>query len=150
MLVMTTKGHSRRCSYLLSYDPIGFQAYVETIIASNSTTVSGKPNHDRSAWLSSDAAHIIFQSARRRCFLSSKTVLSAVSAREDAWEVLDDINGTRGKEKKPDWLPENITPVLEELPKWEYLVETLLEIEDLVMRYPVPVGVCLLADAETG
>jgi DNA excision repair protein ERCC-4 len=41
---------------------------------------------------------------------------------------------------RPDWLPGNITPVLEELPKWEYLVETLLEIEDLIMRYPVPVG----------
>ncbi|KIM21371.1 hypothetical protein M408DRAFT_80635 [Serendipita vermifera MAFF 305830] len=125
--------------YLLSYDPIGFQAYVETIIASNSTTVSGKPNYDRSAWLSSDAAHIIFQSARRRCFLSSKVALPTVPTRDEAWDVLDEVNDTRGKNTRPDWLPHNIVPVLEELPKWEHLVETLLEIEDLIMRYPVPI-----------
>lgn len=113
---------------------------METIIASNSTTASGKPNPDRSPWLSSDAAHIIFQSARRRCFLSAKVAPPVDSARDDAWEVLDEVNGTHGKATKPRWLPENITPVLEEPPKWEYLAETLLEIEDLIMRYPVPLG----------
>jgi len=45
-----------------------------------------------------------------------------------------------GEGFRPDWLPENITPVLEEPPKWEYLVETLLEIEDLIVRYSVPIG----------
>ncbi|KAG8807434.1 hypothetical protein FRC17_004460, partial [Serendipita sp. 399] len=123
--------------YLLSYDPLGFQAYIETIIASNSTTATGQSNHNRSAWLTSDAAHIIFQSARRRCFVSSKQNKSS-TAQNDAWDVLDEISGTVGVPSRPSWLPENITPVLEEPPKWETLTETLLEIEDLIMRYPFP------------
>ena len=113
---------------------------METIIASNSTTTSGKANLDRSAWLSSDAAHIIFQSARRRCFISSKLKVPPVPAHDDLWKLLDEVNGTVGEGFRPDWLPENITPVLEEPPKWEYLVETLLEIEDLIVRYSVPIG----------
>ncbi|KAG9025430.1 hypothetical protein FS842_005255, partial [Serendipita sp. 407] len=132
----------RLLNYLLSYDPLGFQAYVETIIASNSTTAAGQPNHNRSAWLSSDPAHIIFQSARRRCFVSSKLMKGNVvsTAQTESWDVLDEISGTVGMPSRPSWLPENIAPILEEPPKWETLVETLMEIEDLIMRYPVPTG----------
>ncbi|KAG8842037.1 hypothetical protein FRC20_004668, partial [Serendipita sp. 405] len=132
----------RLLNYLLSYDPLGFQAYVETIIASNSTTAAGQPNHNRSAWLSSDPAHIIFQSARRRCFVSSKLMRGNVvsTAQTESWDVLDEISGTVGMPSRPSWLPENIAPILEEPPKWETLVETLMEIEDLIMCYPVPTG----------
>ncbi|KAG8840320.1 hypothetical protein FRB91_006310, partial [Serendipita sp. 411] len=132
----------RLLNYLLSYDPLGFQAYVETIIASNSTTAAGQPNHNRSAWLSSDPAHIIFQSARRRCFVSSKLMKGNVvsTAQTESWDVLDEISGTVGMPSRPSWLPENIAPILEEPPKWETLVETLMEIEDLIMCYPVPTG----------
>ena len=57
----------------------------------------------------------------------------------DAWEALDEMEGRtadKGKEKetRPDWLPEGMEPVLEELPKWELLAEILLEIESEIIR----------------
>jgi DNA excision repair protein ERCC-4 len=64
---------------------------------------------------------------------------------EEEWDILDEINGVsvnkeKQKSTRPDWLPDNITPVLEEPPKWEYLAETLLEIEELLMNHPAPEG----------
>lgn len=51
---------------------------------------------------------------------------------EEAWDVLDEVQETTGKPLLPKWLPSNITPVLEELPKWDLLAETLLEIEGYI------------------
>lgn len=59
---------------------------------------------------------------------------------DDGWDILDEMHGTKGTKTRPHWLPDNITPVLEELPKWEYLAETLMEIEELIMHHPIPTG----------
>lgn len=123
--------------YLLSYDALAFQAYIESIIASNSTNAAGNPKHNRSAWLSSDPAHVIFQSARRRCFVSSKIKKPQPNVEEEAWDVLDEVQETSGKPLRPMWLPSNIIPVLEELPKWDLLAETLLEIEGYITNNPI-------------
>jgi DNA excision repair protein ERCC-4 len=67
---------------------------------------------------------------------------------EDAWNALDEIHGqvgvksdkAKGKEKekesggKPPWVPDDIDPVLEELPKWTLLAQVLQEIEEEMMR----------------
>lgn len=67
---------------------------------------------------------------------------------DDAWDALDEIEGgvgmknsgkAKGKEmgmggsKKP-WVPDDMDPVLEELPKWSLLAEILKEIEEEIMR----------------
>ena len=61
---------------------------------------------------------------------------------EDVWNPLDEIMGCVGvKRKKSDkargekpWVPNDMDPVLEELPKWSLLTEVLKEIEDQVVR----------------
>ena len=65
---------------------------------------------------------------------------------EDAWDALDEATGSTQRTAKPrtttetagrtrpKWMPDNIQPVLEELPKWSLLAETLKEIEDEIMR----------------
>lgn len=61
---------------------------------------------------------------------------------EDAWAVLDEIEGRVGinleaetkSKKKKKWLPEGMDPTLEELPKWSLLVEVLQEIEEVMVQ----------------
>jgi DNA excision repair protein ERCC-4 len=53
--------------------------------------------------------------------------------------MFDEVHGNEGT-SRPHWLPDNITPVLEELPKWEHLAEILTEIEGLIMHHPIPSG----------
>ena len=63
---------------------------------------------------------------------------------EDAWDALDEIEGRVGvksdkakgkeRERKKPWLPDEMDPVLEELPKWSLLAEVLKEIEEEMMR----------------
>jgi DNA excision repair protein ERCC-4 len=65
---------------------------------------------------------------------------------EDAWDALDEIEGrvgvksdkAKGKERerewKKPWVPDDMDPVLEELPKWSLLAEVLKEIEEEMMR----------------
>lgn len=63
---------------------------------------------------------------------------------EEAWDALDEIEGrskrnpAKDKEKekprKKPWIPDDMDPVLEELPKWSLLAEVLKEIEDEMMR----------------
>ena len=103
-----------------------------------------------------DAAHIIFETAKKRCYVlrgSPENITSApkdvieISDDEDAWEALEEAEGivrsmpsTTGTRKKateasrPSWLPKNLEPVLEELPKWHLLAETVKEIEEEIMR----------------
>jgi DNA excision repair protein ERCC-4 len=144
--------------YLLNYDPLAFHAYLETIIASNTQSVAGKPRQNQSPWLLTDAAHIIIKTAKRRCYVLREaaekptralTDVIEISDDEDAWEALDEAEGriprtpatAGGKDKdhiksrpRPAWIPKNIEPVLEELPKWHLLSETLKEIEGEIMR----------------
>jgi len=142
---------------LLNYDPLAFHAYLETIIASNAKSASGNPRQNQSPWLLTDAAHIIFQTAKKRCYVlreSPENVTSVlkdvieISDDEDAWEALEEAEGIAYREPntmvrrqsvaqtnlRPAWLPKNLEPVLEELPKWHLLAETLKEIEEEIMR----------------
>ncbi|KAG8220668.1 hypothetical protein J3R82DRAFT_2951 [Butyriboletus roseoflavus] len=133
----------RLLTYLLSYDALGFHAYLEALVASNTTTATGATRQNHSPWMLTDAANIIFQTAKRRCYTLSRTnadrplgVMDPVDD-EDAWDALDDIEG-RGKRpsarlQKP-WIPDGMDPVLEELPKWDLLADVLHEIEEEIMR----------------
>ena len=61
---------------------------------------------------------------------------------EDIWDAFDEAEGTlKDKTKKPTeksnrpkWLPPDMQPVLEELPKWSLLAEVLEEIEHEILR----------------
>ncbi|KAI0266432.1 hypothetical protein BC834DRAFT_874517 [Gloeopeniophorella convolvens] len=147
----------RLLTFLLNYDPLAFNAYLETIVASNQQTVAGNPRQNQSPWLLSDAAHIIFETAKKRCYISrqipdksapTSTGVIEISDDEEAWEALEEAEGLvrrtsdqKGKENaqakarpRPSWLPSNIEPILEELPKWHLVAETLREIEEEIMR----------------
>jgi DNA excision repair protein ERCC-4 len=143
---------------MLNYDPLAFHVYLETIIVSNTLSIAGNPRQNQSPWLLSDAAHIIFETAKKRCYVLREaseqptrvsTDVIDISDDEDAWEALDEVEGrirdaptTTDREDqdqtksrpRPTWLPKSIEPVLEELPKWHLLAETLKEIEEEIMR----------------
>jgi DNA excision repair protein ERCC-4 len=138
----------------LSYDALSFHEYLETIILSNTVNASGNQRQHQSPWLMTDAAHIIFHTAKQRCYTMTVQEDSSKSKNpqvieltddEDAWDALDDIQernkvpkatqpGTSGTRPRPKWLPNNIEPVLEELPKWTLLADVLKEIEGEIMR----------------
>jgi DNA excision repair protein ERCC-4 len=132
-------------SYLLTYDPLQFHAYLETLIAANSISASGGPKQNHSPWLLTDAANIIFQVAKRRCYVMSSTstklpapVIDLVND-DDVWDALDEaenvvIDKGKGKERRPIWMPEGMEPILEELPKWNLLSEIIQEAEEEMIR----------------
>lgn len=133
--------HSCPPSYLLTYDPLAFHAYLETLVAANSG--SSKQHHP--PWMLTDAANVIFQSAKRRCYTLSAAqppVIELDPADDpEGWAVLDEAEGIVGV-RVPDarevprarWLPKGMDPVLEELPKWGLLAEVLQEIEEEMIR----------------
>jgi hypothetical protein len=132
----------------LTYDALKFHSYLETIIASNSTTASGGVRQHQSQWLFTDAANTIFQIAKRRCYTISSPakqvpppVIDLVDIDDDEWAALDEAGNEVGvkevdeaTERRPVWLPEGMDPVLEELPKWTLLADVLQEIEEEIMR----------------
>jgi DNA excision repair protein ERCC-4 len=137
--------------YLLSYDALAFHAYLETLVASNTTTATGAAKQHQSPWMLTDAANVVFGTAKRRCYvLTAPKPTASVPERqvidvddEDAWAALDEVHGITGrksrdkgkeKEKKKLWVPDNMSPVLEELPKWDLLADVLQEIEEELMR----------------
>ncbi|KAG1811990.1 hypothetical protein EV424DRAFT_1419210 [Suillus variegatus] len=141
----------RLLTYLLSYDALAFHAYLETLVASNTTTVTGAAKQHQSPWMLTDAANIIFSTAKRRCYVltAPKPTSSVPESQvidvddEDAWAALDEAHGLTGsnsrdngkkKEEKKSWVPDNMSPVLEELPKWDLLADVLQEIEEELMR----------------
>ncbi len=148
----------RLLAYLLTYDALAFHAYLETLIASNTTTESGAARQHQSPWMLTDAANTIFQYAKRRCYImtaptkpASAPVVNLIDE-EDEWAILDEIeaeaegraSGSRpsakGKERETrrPWLPDGMEPVLEELPKWTLLGDVLHEIEEeMIRREPV-------------
>jgi len=136
---------NHRCSYLLTYDSLQFHAYLETLIAANTVSVHGGVKQHQSPWMLTDAANIIFQSAKRRCYTVSQTTKTPVvvdlTEDDDAWDALNEAEGhgpateaQKGEEKRPKWLPDGLEPVLEELPKWNLLAEVLLEAEGEIIR----------------
>ncbi|KAE8226227.1 hypothetical protein CF319_g1147 [Tilletia indica] len=56
-------------NYLLTYDAVTFQSYLETLIASNTTTNSGVLRQNPSPWLGLDAANTIFREAKARVYI---------------------------------------------------------------------------------
>ncbi|KAI0628176.1 hypothetical protein C8Q77DRAFT_1203995 [Trametes polyzona] len=149
----------RLLTYLLTYDALAFHAYLETLIAANTTTDSGAARQHQSPWMLTDAAHTIFTYAKRRCYVMNPVpkakpqpaqVINLVDDEEEGWAALDEMeaeasNGPacsngKGKEKaqprrpRKKWLPEGMEPILEELPKWYLLADILHEIEEETMR----------------
>ncbi|OCT54594.1 DNA repair protein rad16 [Cladophialophora carrionii] len=92
---------------LLSYDCVSLLKYLDTVLATHSPPPNSR-QQDQSPWLYMDAAAVIFNSARGRVY-SGKV--------ED--------HGALPTSK----LPDSLTPVLEEQPKWAVLAELLQEIE---------------------
>ncbi|KAJ9098668.1 hypothetical protein QFC21_004316 [Naganishia friedmannii] len=135
----------RLLTYLLSYDSVTYNSYLETIIASNST-VQGAAKQNQSPWLYLDAANTLFQSAKKRAYITAPknkpqpTGESSEDNDED-WEALreaeSDANGYPiiRKKQRSKW-PEGVTPVLEELPKWKLLGDILEEIETEIAYGP--------------
>ncbi|KAJ8703445.1 DNA repair protein RAD16 [Pleurotus ostreatus] len=138
----------RLLTFLLSYDCLQFQAYLETLVASSTTSSSGGAKQHPSPWMVTDAANIIFQAAKRRCYTMSSSTKAAERAQmvsdvdEEGWDALDEIHGIVGKSSgqsaskadKPFWVPQGMEPVLEELPKWTLLADILKEIEGEIIR----------------
>lgn len=127
---------------LLTHDAIAFQQYLEGLLESSTVNVSGKVRQHQSPWLLTDAANVIFQYAKRRCYVTTKVREHEAEAinvdDEDAWEALLEAEGSLSKvtpsmaqsKTQPAWLPRGLEPVLEELPKWSLVSGALHEIEE--------------------
>lgn len=89
---------------LLTFDAVSFNKYLDTVLAASSPP-PGSTRQSQSPWLFLDAAHTLFDTAKRRVY-TGKIADSKVSADN-----------------------EGLHPVLEELPKWKLLSEILDEIE---------------------
>jgi DNA excision repair protein ERCC-4 len=123
---------------------------METLIAANSISQSGGAKQHQPLWMLTDAANIIFQSAKRRCYLmtsvTKKVTSPVVDLTEDdeAWAALDEVQGRpmdkdggddgNKMDDRPKWVPDGLEPVLEELPKWNLLSEILLEAEGEIIK----------------
>ncbi|KAK5065336.1 hypothetical protein LTR84_001174 [Exophiala bonariae] len=92
---------------LLSYDSVSLLKYLDTVLATHSPP-PGSTRQNQSPWLFLDAASTIFATAKDRVY-SGKA--------ED------------GGPLPTSKLPDSLTPVLEEQPKWAILAEILEEIE---------------------
>lgn len=100
--------------YLILYDSVSFYQYLEWVKAIQSP-VPGSMRQNQSPWLFLDSAQVLFSAARGRVFtgrLPSQSV----------WDAI----------------PAEITPVLEEQPKWEMLANILDEIEREIYFNPLP------------
>jgi DNA excision repair protein ERCC-4 len=91
---------------LLTYDAVSFNRHLDTILAAHSPP-PGSTRQNQSPWLFLDAAHTIFDTAKRRVY-TGKAKGEVVGNNES----LDALH-----------------PVLEEQPKWALLAEVLEEID---------------------
>lgn len=102
---------------LLTYDAVDFNKYLDTVLAA-SQPPPGSTKQNQSPWLFLDAADTIFTTAKRRVYTGK------VSNAELA--------------KNSNAVPDSLSPVLEELPKWTQLSEILQEIEQDAYFNPTP------------
>ncbi|KAK5148733.1 hypothetical protein LTR04_000580 [Oleoguttula sp. CCFEE 6159] len=100
---------------VLAYDAVNFNKYLDTVLAASSPP-PGSTRQTQSPWLFLDAAHVIFDTAKRRVYTGKINDNDAVGA-----------NGA---------VPESLRPVLEEQPKWALLAENE-EIERDVYFNPI-------------
>ncbi|KAG8893575.1 hypothetical protein FRC00_010334 [Tulasnella sp. 408] len=132
----------RLLNYLLALDPITFHSYLESIVASNSSTsLHPLARQEKSDWLFTEAAHIIITTAKARCYVMAPKQPATAGNNDDEWAILDEVQGTSGatQDSGPRWLPwmpREMQPVLEEPGKWPVLAEVLLEIEQEMMSRP--------------
>ncbi|KZF20812.1 MUS38-like protein [Xylona heveae TC161] len=103
---------------LLTYDAVAFNRYLDTILAASSPP-PGSTRQNQSPWLFLDAAHTLFDTAKRRVY----------TAKVNAAEVANNANSTS---------LDSLSPVLEEQPKWALLAEILEEIERDAYFNPPP------------
>lgn len=96
---------------LLTYDAVAFNKFLDTVLAASSPA-SGSSRQNQSPWLFLDAAHTLFDTAKRRVY-SGKLTDGAAST-------------------------DGLNPVLEEMPKWSLLAEILEEIERDMYFNPSP------------
>ncbi|CAG8531507.1 8007_t:CDS:10 [Paraglomus occultum] len=97
-------------SYLVTYDCVTFNSFLEMIIASNTPT--SVMSQQQSPWLFTDSANAIFTLAKERVYIRKS------NADEDSSGSSDNFD-----------FPSFVEPVLEELPKWRLLSDVLYEIE---------------------
>jgi DNA excision repair protein ERCC-4 len=102
-------------SYLLTYDPVSFNQFLETVLITN-TPAPGSTRHNNSPWLFLDAAHTVFSVAKERVYMKDE--------KQEETPALGEV------------VPKGIKVVLEELPKWETLKEVLDEIEHEIHLAP--------------
>ncbi|KAF2635044.1 DNA repair endonuclease XPF [Massarina eburnea CBS 473.64] len=102
---------------LLTYDAVDFNKYLDTVLAA-SQPPPGSTRQNQSPWLFLDAADTIFTTAKRRVYTGKVT-------------NADLANST-------NVVPDGLSPVLEELPKWNQLAEILQEIEQDAYLNPTP------------
>ena len=100
---------------MLTYDAVSFNQLLETVLITNAPA-PGSTRQNHSPWLFLDAAHTVFSVAKERVYLKEPTKLDETPA--------------------PDQVPQAITVVLEELPKWATLLEVLDEIEGEIYLNP--------------
>ena len=97
-----------------------------------------------------DAANVIFQYAKRRCYVMSAVPKRSTPAPQVIdlegddyeWAIAEEMeaetraraSGTGAGAKRKPWLPDGMEPVLEELPKWHLLGDVLYEIEEEMIR----------------
>lgn len=129
----------RLLNYLLALDPITFHSYLESIVASNSSTsLHPLARKEKSDWLFTEAAHIIITTAKARCYVMVPKQPATAVNDDDEWAILDEVQGTTGETQNSGprwlpWMPREMQPVLEEPGKWPVLAEILLEIEEEMM-----------------
>ena len=91
---------------------------------SSNTPAPGSSRQNHSPWLFLDAAHTVFATAKERVY-AKEGMKREGTAMEDSQETnMEDV--TKGMDV-----------VLEELPKWETLKDTLEEIENEIVLNPV-------------
>ncbi|KNC97326.1 DNA repair protein (rad1) [Spizellomyces punctatus DAOM BR117] len=119
-------------SYLVSYDCVTFNSFLETIVAANASEPSAvfRSEASQSQWLFLDAAHTVLSAARQRVY---RRVVGATGNLEAG-------------------IPPGVEPVLEEQPKWRALIDALRVIEadrsELLGRGEVPGPVLIMVEGD--
>nr|WJN24989.1 single-stranded DNA endonuclease [Pseudozyma flocculosa] len=123
-------------NYLLTYDCVTFNSYLETILASSTTTFTGTTRQNQSAWLFMDAANVIFHEAKRRVYIWDESRTRQPTSEDRSYaddeEALLQAEGSRSSllgQAHEAPVPPEVEPVLEENPKWHLLQEVLDEVE---------------------
>ncbi|PWN52772.1 hypothetical protein IE53DRAFT_311477 [Violaceomyces palustris] len=79
-------------NYLLTYDAVTFNSFLETILASNTTSLTGGTRQNQSPWLFMDSSNVIFTEAKRRVYYFDVVpVLEELPKWSLLKEVLDEI-----------------------------------------------------------